>query len=52
MNNKTNEIPQYVIDGLARMLLPEIQKFYKSSDGREYLSEQENDNSDSFDTER
>lgn len=52
MNNKTNEIPQYVIDGLARMLLPEIQEFYESPEGREFLSKQENDNSDSSDTER
>ncbi|MDE6595678.1 MAG: hypothetical protein K2K44_06695 [Oscillospiraceae bacterium] len=52
MNNKTNEIPQYVIDGLARMLLPEIQKFYESPEGRKYLSKQENDNSDSSYTER
>lgn len=52
MKDKTNEIPQYVIDELARMLLPEIQKFYESPEGREYLSRQENDNSDSSDTER
>ena len=52
MNDEKNEIPQYVIDGLARMLLPEIQEFYESSEGREYLSQQENDNSDSSDTER
>ena len=52
MEDKTHEIPQYVIYGLARMLLPEIQKFYESPEDREYLSHQENDNSNSSDTER
>ena len=52
MNSETNEIPQYVIDGLARMLMPEIQKFYESPEDSEFLSKQENDNSDSSDTER
>ena len=52
MNDEKNEIPQYVIDGLARMLLPEIQEFYESPEGSEFLSKQENDNSDSSDTER
>ena len=52
MEDKTHEIPQCVIDGLARMLLPEIQEFYESPEGREFLSKQENDNSDSSDTER
>lgn len=33
--NKDTEIPQYIIDGIARMLLPEIQKFYESDEGKE-----------------
>ena len=52
MEDKTHEIPQCVIDGLARLLLPDIQEFYYGSEGREFLSKQENDNSDSSDTER
>ena len=52
MNDEKNEIPQYVIDGIARMLLPDILEFYYCPEGREFLSKQENDNSDSSDTER
>lgn len=32
---KTNKIPQHVIDYIARMLLPEIQKSYNSGEGKE-----------------
>lgn len=52
MEDKTHEIPQCVIDGLARLLLPDIQEFYYGSEGSEFPSKQENDNSDSSDTER
>lgn len=34
MKNEKEEIPQYIIDGIARMLLPEIQKFYESDEGK------------------
>lgn len=52
MEDKAHEIPQCVIDGLARLLLPDIQEFYYGPEGSEFLSKQENDNSDSSDTER
>lgn len=47
MNNaKNQEIPQYIIDGFARQLLPEIQQFYESDEGKAYFekwkAEQEN----------
>lgn len=47
MNNANNqEIPQYIIDSFARLLLPEIQKFYESDEGKTYFekwkAEQEN----------
>ena len=47
MGNKNNsEIPQYIIDELARMLLPEIQKFYFNNEGKNFYEnckeEQEN----------
>ena len=31
-----SEIPQYIIDELARMLLPEIQKFYADNNGVDF----------------
>lgn len=34
MKNEKEEIPQYIIEGIARMLLPEIQKFYESDKGK------------------
>lgn len=34
MKNEKEEIPQYIIEGIARMLLPEIQKFYDSDEGK------------------
>lgn len=34
MKKEKEEIPQYIIDGIARMLLPEIQKFYESDEGK------------------
>lgn len=36
-NDNVEEIPQYIIDGIARMLLPEIQKFYESDEGKAEL---------------
>lgn len=47
MNNANDqEIPQYIIDSFARLLLPEIQKFYESDEGKAYFekwkAEQEN----------
>ena len=38
MNNfNQEEIPQYVIEGLARMILPEIRKFYESEEGKKFF---------------
>ena len=34
MKNEKEEIPQYIIEGIARMLLPEIQKFYENDEGK------------------
>ena len=31
------ELPQYIIDSLARFLIPEIQKLYASEEGRKEL---------------
>lgn len=42
MNNvKNQEIPQYIIDGFARQLLPEIQQFYESEEGRAHFEKWE-----------
>lgn len=45
-DKNNNEIPQYIIDELARMLLPEIQKFYADNEGNNFCenckAEQEN----------
>ena len=35
--NYQEEIPQYVIEGFARMILPEIRKFYESEEGKEFF---------------
>lgn len=34
MNDNKEEIPQYIIDGIASMLLPEIRKYYDSDEGK------------------
>ena len=34
-----NEIPQDIIDSLAKMMLPEIQKFYESEEGKAIFDE-------------
>lgn len=33
----TNEIPNHVIVSLARLFLPEIQAFYNSNEGKEFV---------------
>lgn len=39
MNNGDEEkIPQYVIESLARLMLPEIQKFYESERGKDFYN--------------
>lgn len=45
MDNENNKIPKYVIEKLARMILPEIQKFYESDKGKAFndlITQQEN----------
>ena len=32
-----NEIPNHIIISLARLLLPEIQAFYNSNEGKEFV---------------
>lgn len=40
MGNKLNDkYPQQLIDAVAELLLPEIQKFYESGEGRQLLEE-------------
>lgn len=40
MGNKLNDkYPQQLIDAVAELLLPEIQKFYESDEGRQFLDE-------------
>ena len=40
MGNKLNDkCPQQLIDAVAELLLPEIQKFYESDEGRQFLDE-------------
>ncbi len=43
VNNQTSvdaaEIPKYVFESLARSLLPVIQKYYESEDGRKAFAE-------------
>lgn len=40
MGNKLNDkYPQQLIDAVAELLLPEIQKFYESDEGRQFLEE-------------
>lgn len=34
MCENNDKIPQYIIDELARMLLPEIQKFYANNEDK------------------
>ena len=42
-NNQNNmdaaEIPEYVFESLARSLLPVIQKYYESEDGKKVFAE-------------
>lgn len=33
------KIPDYVIENIARMMLPEIQKFYETDEGKAYFEE-------------
>ena len=35
--NYQEEIPEYIIEALARMILPEVRKFYESEEGKEYF---------------
>lgn len=46
MDNENDKIPKYVIEELARMILPEIQKFYESDKGKAFyndlITQQEN----------
>lgn len=46
MDNENDKIPKYVIEELARMILPEIQKFYESDKGKAFyndlIAQQEN----------
>jgi len=37
--NQTIEIPQYEIDSLARCLLPQIQKYFESEEGKREFEE-------------
>ena len=43
VNNQTSvdavEIPEYVFESLARSLLPGIQKYYESEDGKKAFAE-------------
>ena len=43
VNNRANvdagEIPKYVFESLARSLLPVIQKYYESEDGKKAFAE-------------
>lgn len=34
---KTFDIPQYIVDGFARMLLPQIQDLYGNDEGKAYF---------------
>lgn len=40
------ELPQSIIDSFARLLVPEIQKFYASQQGQKELEEWEKNTSD------
>ena len=35
-DKNTQKVPQYIIDGFARLLLPEIQKSYQGDEGNTY----------------
>ena len=35
-DKNTQKVPQYIIDGFARLLLPEIQKSYQDDEGNTY----------------
>ena len=38
MYSENNQaIPQYIIEGFARMVLPKIQEFYETDEGKAYL---------------
>ncbi len=39
VDNNTSEIPKYVYESLARCLLPAIQEFYESDDGKKEYEE-------------
>lgn len=38
----TNEIPNHIIISLARLLLPEIQAFYNSDEGKAFVEAKTN----------
>ena len=39
IDNNSSEIPEYVYESLARSLLPVIQKYYESEDGKNAYAE-------------
>ncbi len=45
-NNTPNDVPQDVIDCIARMLLPQIASFYESDEGKVFFEEWKKGNSD------
>lgn len=41
---KQNEdVPQYIIEALAKMILPEIQQFYESCEGKAFFEKYNRD---------
>lgn len=38
-DNNTSEIPEYVYESLARSLLPVIQKYFESEEGKKVFAE-------------
>lgn len=46
------QIPKEVIDALANMILPEIQKLYECHEDKTYLAEQEEKNANSLNSDR
>lgn len=41
-NKREIKIPNHVIISLARLILPEIQEFYNSNEGKAFFAQQEN----------
>ncbi len=39
VDNNTSEIPKYVYESLARCLLPAIQEYFESDDGKQAFAE-------------